>query len=587
MAFCRNCGNKLEDGAKFCPNCGTPTDGNAPSSAKLSKKKSKKGVLITAIVSLIALIGVAVWCFFGNQNRYSLEGLAKVTVDCDYIKDFHEGLAFFEKDEKLGVVNKMGEIIVEPSYDSNTSTIMSFYEDGIARVCKNDKYGFIDKKGKEMIPCVYEDVKRVSEGLIGVKKDGKYGFVDKKGQVIIPFEYEDVTIFSEGLSAVEKDGKYGYINKKGETVIPFIYDYANPFEGDATSVVKGDNYSIINKEGKVMKDFKSGQLRDFSDGLAIYENDEGKYGYVDEKGNLVIPCVYYAVEWNFGYFKEGYAGVYKQDMGKFGVIDKSGKTVLPFKYDGIEYSEGLFCVDENDKAGFYDTNGKNVISCTFDEAASFSEGLAAVKQGKLWGFIDKFGKIVISPMFDEASDFSDGLAVVKKNGKYGIVDKKGNSTFDFHKEGVGNTTQSKIQDEEDIQVGEEVEQAYTDEQIYSNENESEYDNQRSNVDISNILYECQTEIRSIQSEIESVCNTFVQLGSGDVDMLTYGKLKSTMISDVMELERRANRVFDDCIKKLNELGETNAANNMQEEKKKFYQAAEHIKFEAQQRAEAL
>ena len=24
MAFCSNCGNKLEDGARFCPRCGAP-----------------------------------------------------------------------------------------------------------------------------------------------------------------------------------------------------------------------------------------------------------------------------------------------------------------------------------------------------------------------------------------------------------------------------------------------------------------------------------------------------------------------------------------------------------------------------------
>lgn len=28
MAFCGNCGNQLEDGAKFCPKCGQATDGS-------------------------------------------------------------------------------------------------------------------------------------------------------------------------------------------------------------------------------------------------------------------------------------------------------------------------------------------------------------------------------------------------------------------------------------------------------------------------------------------------------------------------------------------------------------------------------
>ena len=28
MVFCKNCGNKLEDGTKFCPKCGNPIGGS-------------------------------------------------------------------------------------------------------------------------------------------------------------------------------------------------------------------------------------------------------------------------------------------------------------------------------------------------------------------------------------------------------------------------------------------------------------------------------------------------------------------------------------------------------------------------------
>jgi RNA polymerase subunit RPABC4/transcription elongation factor Spt4 len=34
MAFCVNCGTKMEDGAKFCPSCGTPAGGAAPAQPK-------------------------------------------------------------------------------------------------------------------------------------------------------------------------------------------------------------------------------------------------------------------------------------------------------------------------------------------------------------------------------------------------------------------------------------------------------------------------------------------------------------------------------------------------------------------------
>jgi RNA polymerase subunit RPABC4/transcription elongation factor Spt4 len=37
MAFCANCGTKMEDGAKFCPACGTPAGGAAPAKPAAEK----------------------------------------------------------------------------------------------------------------------------------------------------------------------------------------------------------------------------------------------------------------------------------------------------------------------------------------------------------------------------------------------------------------------------------------------------------------------------------------------------------------------------------------------------------------------
>ena len=44
MAYCKNCGTKLDDGAKFCPKCGNPTNGevDAPKSDDNGKNKQSK-----------------------------------------------------------------------------------------------------------------------------------------------------------------------------------------------------------------------------------------------------------------------------------------------------------------------------------------------------------------------------------------------------------------------------------------------------------------------------------------------------------------------------------------------------------------
>lgn len=457
--FCTKCGNKRKGTEKFCPQCGTPY-GEVPSPqiVQVHNPKSRKGLVIAVVCLLVLVLGGVAWYFLGNsKDKYSLEGLAKAVVEFDRVTDFHEGLAFFEKGKKVGVINKMGDIIVEPTYDSDMLLFDCQYKDGKAMVCKNGKFGFIDKNGKEIIPCKFDSAIPFSEGLAAIEKEGKYGFIDEKGQLAIPVIYENVNIFSGGLASVEKNGKYGYINKKGETVIPFTYDYGESFNGEVT-IVNSD--CIINKEGKVIKKYKSGFIRDFSEGLAVYEKEENgeiRYGFIDESGKLVIPQDYYSYRGCYGYFKDGYAVVYKYDAEKFGVIDKSGKTIIPFSFDLVadDYSEGLFRVCKNEKTGYYDNKGKCIIPCKFDNANPFSEGLAAVKQGNSGGFIDKLGNWVIPSIYDEVHSFSEGLAVVQKDGIFGFVDKEGNSTFDIQDEEVKKIVQAKIDEKERIRKEEE------------------------------------------------------------------------------------------------------------------------------------
>lgn len=50
------------------------------------------------------------------------------------------------------------------------------------------------------------------------QEEGKYGFVDKKGDMVIPCIYDYVYSFRKGLALVKKDGKWGYIDKVGNWV---------------------------------------------------------------------------------------------------------------------------------------------------------------------------------------------------------------------------------------------------------------------------------------------------------------------------------------------------------------------------------
>lgn len=117
-----------------------------------------------------------------------------------------------------------------------------------------------------------------------------------------------------------------------------------------------------------------------------------------------------------------------REDGKYGYIDKAGKVVIAPQYENtMGFNEGLAATKKDGKYGYIDTKGKWVIKPQFDFTYKFSDGLAMVRIGKQYAWIDKTGKTVIQPRdYDEvAQGFSEGRLAVKKDGKWGYIDKAG------------------------------------------------------------------------------------------------------------------------------------------------------------------
>ena len=112
--------------------------------------------------------------------------------------------------------------------------------------------------------------------------------------------------------------------------------------------------------------------------------------------------------------------------GKMGYIDKMGNVIIPLKYDmAATFSEGFAVVEQNERFGYINTSGEVVVPPTYNAAFPFSEGLAAVRTGGLdgkigagiylsgrTGFIDNTGKVVIPLSYDMASGFNGGYSSV-------------------------------------------------------------------------------------------------------------------------------------------------------------------------------
>ena len=158
----------------------------------------------------------------------------------------------------------------------------------------------------------------------------------------------------------------------------------------------------------------------FSEGFACVVNKDGKKGFIDTTGKLVIPCKWDAA----GSFVEGFAAV-KKDK-KWGFIDTIGKLVIPCEWDEVSnFAEGFARVKKDEKWGFINTKGELAIPCEWGWAVSFVEGFARVTKDGKCGYINTKGELVIPCEWDKAENFSEGFAVVIKNKEYGFIDMTG------------------------------------------------------------------------------------------------------------------------------------------------------------------
>lgn len=167
---------------------------------------------------------------------------------------FHDGLTLVAKNGKKLIVNRSGDVLSDlPAYQDAAYTYTTGFNEGLAALSVDGKYGYIDTAGKEIVAPKYDQTYNFSNGMSRVQLDDKWGFIDKTGQEVIPLSYDMVGDFSpEGLAFAVKDDKYGYIRKSGDIVIPFAYDNASPFYGGYATVQKGEMWGLIDATGHVV-----------------------------------------------------------------------------------------------------------------------------------------------------------------------------------------------------------------------------------------------------------------------------------------------------------------------------------------------
>lgn len=232
-----------------------------------------------------------------------------VPLEYDTIRDFSNGLAVVKgeiandwsgyshkKYIRWGIIDKAGALVQPLKY-----TEISEFSDDLLKAEEEvnsysySRYHIIDKAGK--IIATYTEIGEFSEGLAKVKSGNKWGCIDKTGKEIIPVEYKEISEFSDALLKAEEDDSYSYsryhiIDKAGKIIAK--YSWVGELSEGLARVKSGDKWGYIDKTGKVVIPVEYYSAKDFSEGFARVAKDNTGYswGIIDKTGTSVLPFEY-------------------------------------------------------------------------------------------------------------------------------------------------------------------------------------------------------------------------------------------------------------------------------------------------------
>jgi hypothetical protein len=410
-------------------------------------KKVKIGIVAIIIIAII--IGVTVYIV----NKVKQEHRQYEVLQIDEYNYF-----VLYTDGKFGVIDKKGNIIIEPQY---TMVKIPNPLEKVFVCYQGDDIQILDETGKELFT-EYEAVEPIKlnstasdlvyeKTVLKYKENGKYGIIDFKGEKITDAIYEELTSFEyrEGELKVKQDGKYGVINIRGYELVPCSYDEVE----DDKYVDSQNNYQT------------SGYI------VSIKEDDGYKYGYVNYKGKVILKTIYNQIIRVVETGDKDNIYLIVLDNGKYGIL-KNNKKILENDYQSIEYNDetetftigkgssyGVASLDgnivipvENEKIiakgiYLYTVNGDEQVAYNRDGSkASINSNTTVLKTESdnyfitilsgetrdVYGVIDSSDNQIIPEeyLYIEYA-FSNYFIACTQSGKLGVIDDKNNVVVDF------------------------------------------------------------------------------------------------------------------------------------------------------------
>lgn len=315
---------------------------------------------------------------------------------------------------------------VENIDDSNNM----WYEEGVLKVKKGELYGLIDFSGKEILEPKYQEInalKGTKNSLI-LKQNDKFGLSDNKGKIVIKPEYKEIKSiennYQNGYIVINEENKYGITDFNSEVIINTEYEDIKQVAGNHMYVVKQDGkWKLINSKKETLIEDKFDDVTQILEDKIIIKKDN-QHGILLVSGEEKIKPQYEELS---NMFDDYYLA---KKNGKYGVINSANEQILPFQYSKITYKKDAdFVATEKENVAMgeiYNNKFEKKLDGIVSDINT-EKGYIRVYAGNEYKYYNL--------NFEEKTSTeclpNNNLLLSKKDGKYGYINRDGNLVIDY------------------------------------------------------------------------------------------------------------------------------------------------------------
>lgn len=281
----------------------------------------------------------------------------------------------------------------------------------------------------------------------------KWSILDvQSGELVVRDAYDIApsAVVNEMYYVMNDEGTFDYYNVKDpkKPVNKEHYGSVTSFGSNGLAVAshRGGPLEVINKRCEVIQTLPKevAQCGMFCRGMAAYQNDQGQWGFINEKGDTAIAAQYAQVH-EFLHGDRAIVVDQHQDNDSavmFTVIDKTGKRLFegssaeyrliqPYFVSGVlpvVKGDTIVCLNDQGKEVPNPNQDHNAVdSARYDDYTRTAAGLYLVVKNRKMGLVDRENQALIKPQFDRLVDLTADRYIAMTDTVCHLVDQRGNA----------------------------------------------------------------------------------------------------------------------------------------------------------------